>query len=219
MNELIEHIARNPVKINTRANVHILFKINDWIDYIFEHGKLFSSGLKDFEISEDKDFTLEMKRASLGTEYYEWKVLPSELHESGESWTFEKLVLCSNTGLVHWYCNYFSYSKTEYEKCIENSEICILGAFYHRMKIVMENIYRVIDFLEGKWYEYCNISSVHKLFAKPSIKESNPNLYNIIERIVKLDKKELIENYLIIETVLDLVQQKIFSISKNKSFS
>lgn len=216
---IIKEIAYNPILINQKCS-NILHRIADWIEYIFFCGNAYlklNHKLSTEEI--DADFTFVLKRASLGTEYKKWKIIPHDFHAYGETWSYDELVLCSNTGLIDWYCNYFSYSETEYLECVKNLEICTLGACFHRLKIIMENIYKIIDFvIENKNYEYYNMTNVKKLLHKTYLKEKNSELFGFLEKIAYIDKEKLMENYLVLESLTDLIQQKIFRIIKTKSW-
>ena len=159
MSYILGIIAKNKITINelTDELPNILKKLLEWIKLIFNYGTLLNNELLFEKLdTNDEFFTQEIRLASLGKEYKNWKILPSLLHESGESWSFEKLVLTSNSGLVDWYFDNLNIDKDKYyAKACENETIQLLGVVYHRLKIILENIYYIIDFLfESKHYYY-----------------------------------------------------------------
>lgn len=226
MEAIITNIAITPIMINEKNNglPEILAKILGWINLILDYGDVLEQkfSYKGIDITDDDcDFTLEMKLASLGREYKNWKILPKSLHESGETWSLEKLVLASNTGIVEWYCKKFDFSTDEYRKLSENLNIQILGAFYHRMKIALENINLIFGFFAGrKIYNNFNINIVNNLLSRPDFKISNPEVYDSCSKIkdFELKQEELMNKYLNIERATDLSQLTLFTIIKNRIF-
>ncbi len=225
MEAIINKIAITPIIINEKNNslVEILNKILEWIELIIEYGELFEQKFvyKDVDITNDSDFTLEMRLATLGREYKKWKILPGELHETGETWSLEKLVSASNTGIVEWYCRKLGLSTEDYIKISENLNIQMIGAFYHRMKIILENIEKIFRFFAGKkFYNLFDINIINKLLAKPKFNISNPTEYELCIKIKEYEFKqeELTNKYLNIERATDLSQLTLFTIIKNKLF-
>ena len=78
MESLITKIATTPIIINEKNNelTQVLNKILEWIELIMEYGELCEQKFvyKDVDITNDSDFTLEMRIASLGREYKKWKI-------------------------------------------------------------------------------------------------------------------------------------------------
>lgn len=225
MEDIINKIAITPIIINKKNNglAEILKKILEWIDLIMVYGQLFEQEFvyKDVDITDDSDFTLDMRIASLGREYSNWNILPISLHEEGETWSLERLVSASNTGIVEWYCKKLGLSTQEYVKLSENLNIQIIGAFYHRMKIILENIEKIFRFFAGKKiYNLFDINIVNKLLDKPNFKISNPKEYELCIKIkeYELKQEEITNKYLNIERVTDLSQLTLFTIIKNKLF-
>jgi hypothetical protein len=223
MEDIITEISKKPITINQYKYglLDILTRINLWIELIFSYGTL----LKDFsykkiESINNSDFTLEMRTASLGREYKNWKILPTSLHEFGETWTFEELVITSNTGIVEWYCNKLLLSKEEYIKVCENYDIKIIGVFYHRMKIILENIYQIIDFFSGKKINHVDMTFVKKFIIRPNIQIKNKIIYDECIKILDFEKTYdfLFDNYLNLEKATDLSQMILFLIIKNKMY-
>jgi hypothetical protein len=226
MESIIETIALEPIVINQLDNQlsHTLEKIILWINLIIDYGTLLEQDFtyKNLNLVNDSDsnsdFTFEMRLASLGKEYKNWKISPGLLHDLGESWTFEKLILTSNTGIVQWYCNKFGLSDEQYLHICDNVDIQILGAFYHRMKIILENVCRIIDFFSGKKiYNTFDISKVNKLLTKRDLQVKNPDIFNSCTKIkeFELGKEEIINKYLNLERATDLSQYALFTLIKN----
>ena len=193
MEKSIELIAQTPILINSKNDdlCNIFEKIILWVNLIKEYGELLKGdyNYKNQDLTKNDDFTFEMKIASLGSEYKNWKISPSSLHETGELWSFEQMVIASNTGLVEWYCNKFGYSNDKYLKICDNIDIQILGAFYHRMKIILENVYKIIDYFKsGKKYGMFDINIIDKLLLKKDLDKKNKKLYELCTEIKKIKK-------------------------------
>lgn len=224
MNSFIILVAETPILINeiNSSLEGILTKIIQWIELIINYGTILNDKelFKSFNI-DDTFFTQEMRLASLGLEYKNWNILPKILHESGEIWYFDKLIECSNTGLVEWYCNKFNLTKDEYIKVCKNKDIQILGVFYHRMKIIMENIYKIFDFFSGKnIYGLFNLSCIQKLMSRRDFQIKNQKLYELCIKIKKYKdiQYSLTINYLNLEKALEYSQIALFNHIKDKSF-
>ena len=199
---------------------HILEKIILWINLINEYGTLFEHEFtyKNLNLNNNSDFTYEMRLASMGTQYKNWKILPGLLHDFGETWSFDELVLTSNSGIVEWYCNKFGFPREKYLCICNNIDIQILGAFYHRMKIILENVCRVTDFLFGKKiYGIFDIDKVNKLLSNKDLKIKNNTIFNLCTKIknFELEKEKIINKYLNLEKATDLSQFALFILIKN----
>ncbi len=225
MEDIIINIAITPIIINEKNNglSEILTKILEWINLILDYGQILEQDFiyKDIDITNNYDFTLEMRLASLGHEYKNWKILPNSLHESGETWSWEKLALASNTGILEWYCNKLGLTSDEYNKLSANLNVQIIGAFYHRMKITLENINLILGFFTGrKIYNNFDMNIVNKLLSKSNFKMSNPKLYESCTKIkeYELRQEEIMDKYLNIERATDSSQLTIFTIIKNRIF-
>lgn len=222
METIIESIAKKSITINYKDNQlnNILEKIILWTEFIIDYGRLFEQkfAYKNIELSNNDDFTYEMRLASLGKEYKNWKILPGSLHDYGESWSFEKLILTSNTGIVEWYCNKFGFSHNTYLYICNDTDIQILGAFYHRMKIILENVCRVIDFFSNKKiYGMFDIDKVNKLLSKKDLKIKNNGIYILCEKIKEFEliREEICIKYLNLEKATDFSQIALFTLIKN----
>lgn len=224
MSDKIKFIANNPIEINNLTNdlQNVLNKINAWIKLIEEYGTICEDNtlFESYDL-DNRDFTYEMRIASLGTEYKNWAILPVTFHRMGETWIYEKLILTSNTGMVEWYCNKLNLTNDEYIKVSNNESIKILGAFYHRMKIIIENIEKIFKFFSGnKIFNLFEINHVDKFLSKPNNKLKNLEIYNSCIQIKKYQycQEELTLKYLNIEKATDLAQLALFNYIKNKSF-
>jgi hypothetical protein len=220
-------IGKTPILINMQFNdlEGILDKILQWIELILNYAKLLDSDelFKDFNL-DDTFFTQEMRLASLGKEYKNWKIIAKDLHDNGEMWLYDKLIITSNTGLIEWYCNKFNLTSDEYKIVCDDKNIQLLGAFYHRMKIIIENIYKIFIFFSGKnIYKFFNISCIKKLLLKPDLQIKNSKVFIMCNKIKKYyETQEIQENltikYLNLEKALELSQVAIFNYIRNKTF-
>lgn len=229
--EILESIAKNPIKINTELYSYpYLARIVKWIELVNEYGKNLNIewkfiglddilgrtyGEKDF-IADSKEFTQEMRNASFGTEYKEWKITPGLLHDYGETWSYEQLVLTSNTGIIWWYCK--KLFKNNYEKICDDINIQLLGAFFHRTKIILENVNKLLDFLfNNKKFENLTLDQVIKINSSPYLEKKNSTIFLLTNQILQTanSKDIFFDNYLNIEKVIDLSQLNIFLIVKN----
>ena len=224
MESIIKTIASNPIMINQHDNQlnNILEKIILWINLIIEYGIIFEQDFKynNIDLTNNTDFTFEMRLASMGTEYKNWEILPGLLHDSGESWSYEKLILTSNTGIVDWYCNKFGFSHEKYLYICTNRDVQILGAFYHRMKIILENVHTIIDFFSNKKiYGIFDMSKLNKLLSNKFLHEKNKSIYNLCIKIKEFEnkKEEIIIKYLNLEKTIDCSQLALFILIKNNS--
>lgn len=215
INESLITMAISPITINKNKNdlEGVLNKIINWIELIEVYCLINNYKIFDCFNLDAIYFTHEMRLASLGREYKNWKIIPSKLHEDGEMWSFDKLVLASNTGLVEWYCNKFGYSKEKYEKICNDKNVKILGAFYHRFKILAEKVNEILNFLSGKKIYGFDLNSIDKLLAKTDFDTRQPLLYELCIKIKNYETKKdfLIKNYIKIEEVVEFAQIALFN--------
>jgi hypothetical protein len=214
--DTIIFIANKRIFINKRENdiKNILLKINEWIEIIILYNDLLKNNIFQEFDTNDKFFTNEMRLASLGTEYYNWNIIASSLHQKGEKYKYEKLAKISNTGLVEWYCNKLNFSKEKYNKICKDSKIILLGVFYHRLKIIIENIRNIFEFFNGKYiYNYFQIKSLNNLLQKTS----KYNIYYLCSNIKYYydNQNILLNKYLILEQTIELSQIVLFNNIKN----
>jgi hypothetical protein len=221
METIINNIGSRPIVINEQNDglLSILNKIVDWLNLIVDYGSLLDIDFnyKNINMVSNEEFSFDMRLASLGSEYKNWSVVPKLLHEDGESWSWEKLVQVSNTGLISWYCDKLGLSNGAYIQLTENLDIQHLGAFYHRMKIILENVEKIFGFLNGgKIYNNVDIKIIDKVMHRPNFKELNPLAYELCEKIkyYQLNQEPLTNRYLNMEKATDMAQLALFSIIK-----
>ena len=93
-------------------------------------------------------FTDEMIRASGGRNYVD---AIAGIHEKGTEWSCDQFKLAGQNGIIQWWINKLRqpelggivYSPAERETLRDNEDLNKLSAFYHRFKIVIENLDRV----------------------------------------------------------------------------
>lgn len=81
---------------------------------------------------EAEGFDIKMREATFGDEY---RIAVGHIHEGGERWSYEELVRFAFGGLVEWYCRKLG---TDLAVVTAIPEMAVLGAFFHRFKIVDE---------------------------------------------------------------------------------
>ena len=222
IDEMLITMAKSPITINRDINDlnGVLNKILNWIELIEVYCLINNYKIFDCFNLDSVYFTHEMRLASLGREYKNWNILPSKLHENGEMWSFDELVLTSNTGLVEWYCNKFGYSKEKYENICNDENIKILGAFYHRFKITLEKINELFNFLFGKKFYNFDLNCIDKLLAKTDFNIKQPLLYDLCVKIknYETNKECLMKKYIKIEEIVEFAQIALFNyIRENKN--
>lgn len=91
---------------------------------------------------EHEGFDRRMREASFGADY---TVTAGLIHDGGERWSFGELVAFSFGGLVEWYCRQLG---TDLRTVAAIPEVAVLGAFFHRFKVVDEWFWAVDSVLE-----------------------------------------------------------------------
>lgn len=164
-------------------------------------------------------FSDNMKQAALGHGY---KKPVGMIHGDGELWSFEKLKEFTLDGrMVDWWITNqkFPYTKDELETLKTNEILAILGAFYHRYKVVAERYAQAKKNTEGGvkqfFPEIKNSLSGPNSYTKPealrihkTIREYFPKLQEYAKNQKELD--------FFIQTALDRVQCVMFYIVKHK---
>lgn len=215
IDEYLITFAKKPITIARDKNdlEGVLNKILNWIELIEVYCLINNDKIFNCFNLDSTYFTHEMRLASLGREYKNWKILPSKLHENGEIMSFEELVLASNTGLVEWYCNKFGYSKEKYEKICNDENVKILGAFYHRFKILVEKVNEILNFLSGKKIYNFDLNCIDKLLLKNNFETKQTLLYDLCLKIknYEINKDFLLKNYIKMEEVVEFAQISLFN--------
>ena len=86
---------------------------------------------------EAEGMNVRMREAAFGEGY---SVAVGPIHADGERWSFERLVEFSFRGIVEWYCK---QRKTDLRIVRAIPELAVLGAFFHRFKVVDEAFWAV----------------------------------------------------------------------------
>lgn len=121
-------------------------------------------------------FNYNMRLASLGREY---KEAVGHIHFDGERWPYENLVAFTIGGrIIDWYVDQLKRKGLEFtpediQRIKENNDLQILGAFFHRYKIVAEkasivrsNIAKGLGEFFPKYSAYKGKNSYEKLLAE-----------------------------------------------------
>lgn len=174
---------------------------------------------------ENEGFTLAMRYATFGREY---NINVGHIHIDGESWSFQKLRDFSFNGIVKWYTRQMNtpYSEQDLTKLKENETLAILGAFFHRYKVVAERLqaarrvlYEGLSYLFSGKASMKNLSGVtsYKQFMNqsPQIKVS-PVLKDAIEKMSAFVDSDITAKDLAIESAIDKAQCLMFYIVKHK---
>jgi hypothetical protein len=115
-------------------------------------------------------FTDEMIEASVGEDYANVIV---GIHEFGERLPFDRLQRMGQDGIIQWWINTLEargeieYSDVEREALRTNEVLNTLSAFYHRFKIVIENIRRSFDYISQGAYPRLLPSPKYKTYIGP----------------------------------------------------
>jgi hypothetical protein len=189
-----------------------LNKILFWFKFIENFTLDINDLFKSFDLN-ITFFTHEMRTASLGAEYTKWEILPFQFHEDGETWSFDKLVVTSNTGLVNWYCSKLNYTNEEYEKICNDENVKILGSFFHRYKIVSEKINEIMNLFSGYKFNNFDFNCIDKLLSQTNFKLKQPKLYTLCVEINNYKKKKdlLFKNSIEIEKSIEFSQIALFN--------
>lgn len=180
---------------------------------------------------EAEGFSYDMRVASLGREY---KNPVGHIHSDGERWTFEDLVFFTMNGrIIDWYIQQLKYqgiifTAEDIQRIKTNPDLQVLGAFFHRYKIVAEkiavlrrNVAKGISAFFTRYSAYTGKNSYGKLladkntFARPlptAVLESLP----IFVRHVSVNTTI---SDLPIEMAIDRAQCLMFYIVKQKGMS
>jgi hypothetical protein len=159
---------------------------------------------------EAEGFNKKIREATVGKEYLDAIVN----HENGEMTTYDELVDISLRGMIKWYCEQAKLSDEEYKKIINMDEIKILGAFYHRYKVIIEHYNHTLDLM--KTLNNKNIDEYLK-----NIKLNQNNIINNINKFKSYIKDG--QNYDILtqidipmQTIIEKVQCLLWIIVKYK---
>jgi len=105
---------------------------------------------KDF-LSNDK-----LMAATYGREYYKLHARgkqSGQLHSTGERQEFETLDEFSKYGIMEWYSKQLEKKEEVWERVTNMEEVKILGVFFHRFKIVLEKLLKMLKCMKlGKLF-------------------------------------------------------------------
>lgn len=121
---------------------------------------------------EEEGFNKEMREASFGMEY---KIYVAPIHYDGEKWTYERLVYFSNEGILDWYARKLGKTAAEFEAIKRIPELQILGAFFHRYKIVAEQLGILRNILER------GVKTIFRLVTRSTLNGANSFSRYIVE--------------------------------------
>ena len=151
-----------------------------------------------------------MRNAGFGAAY---GIQTGVIHGDGERWSYDRLKEFSYRGIVKWWSDKLGHTEEEYKQLEGNETLAILGAFYHRYKIVAEQYNKA----------HANLQAGLKRFipsaSSASYKEQPPKLAPKAKLLVdKLDAYATSEIpiYLPMEQAIDRAQCIMFYIVKHK---
>jgi hypothetical protein len=175
-----------------------------------------------------------LTEASAGREYN--KLPPDhgvgQLHYNGERLPFDKLAIISKFGIMDWYRRQIpGRTEAEWDAITNITEVRILGAFFHRFKIVMERLNVLMLHLDKPSTEFfidgSTMRSLARAFQKCKetiLKDSNEYeeyktklqtfLFTVDDKHKALIKSELSNKIHIIESTLNKVQCVLYETMK-----
>ena len=165
-------------------------------------------------------FNANTRMASLGHNY------PNAIvsHANSEQWPFEKLVDISTRGLVGWYCKKAKLSAEECATVTNMPEVQILGAFFHRYKVLIEHIHTARRALRKGWSAILMIPGkkdkiIVRLYDSKKVEDLNllTDLITIEEYFYGTKKyKDFFTVELPLESAVEKAQCLLWVIVKNK---
>lgn len=174
-------------------------------------------------------FTYNMKYASFGSEYNK---PVGHIHSDGERWSFENLVQFTMDGrIIDWYIKKLKeqgneFTEEEIQQIKSNEDLQILGAFFHRYKIVAER-YNTIEANLNKgvaaFFPMISTNTGRDSFATVLAKGKTKGGKEMIEfvkknlaKLAKYSSDEYINGNFVIEGALDKTQCLLYFIVKHK---
>jgi hypothetical protein len=177
-------------------------------------------------------FDLEMRYATFGSNY---KKDVSHIHLDGEKWSFDKLKDFTMDGrIVDWYIEELDkqgikYTSTEIEKLKKNETLAILGAFFHRYKVVAEkvgharvNLNKGVShfFIAPQFKDYTGKHS-YKTYLKANKNEKFHKMFierhkESLEKLARFVDIDIEAKDLPIENAIDKAQCLMYYIVKHK---
>ncbi len=172
-------------------------------------------------------------QASFGSNYP--KLSPNlavgRLHSVGERETFDRLAATSKFGLMDWYRRKIpGRTEEEWDMLTDIHEVRILGAFFHRFKIVMERLDALRDKLNTPKTFFSDHEQVEKRMLQilgrlhkdklntGEYDDQKTDLLNILFKydpeLTQQKKQELTNKIQIIENTLNIVQCILYEIMR-----
>jgi hypothetical protein len=170
-------------------------------------------------------FTHYMKEATTGSQYRNpvWHI-----HIDGERWSYDTLVdFTMNGRIIDWYIKQFQnqgivFTPEDIERIKSMEELKILGAFFHRYKVVAERLRSAIDNLEKgvarfvpKYSTYTTTDSYDQFLRKPNLKIS-PSMIPKFKLLRDFVQNNTTGKNRFIELAIDRAQCLMFLIVKRK---
>jgi hypothetical protein len=165
-----------------------------------------------------------MRLAALGHGY---AINVSIIHHDGETWPYERLVDFSFDGLFDWYARTLGLPKEQLGTLRDTiPELSILGAFFHRFKIVLENLNTMMGLLNGGVQALLPAYTTYKGFASFGAIHANlqtgklvrrfpPHFRALFERVSHIESlDDFAARQLAIEMAVDRTQCVLFYILK-----
>lgn len=165
-------------------------------------------------------FTYEMRLASLGRDYTN---LVGSIHRDGEKRSYDELVDFTMEGrIVDWYIQQLGIAKEDIPTIKASNELKILGAFFHRYKIVAERVGAARNNLSKGVYGFFNQAQYTQFTGETSydvfLKNPPPKFYEPMKKKIQV-LANLVGDKAIdlpIETAIDRAQCVMFYIVKHK---
>ena len=155
-----------------------------------------------------------MREAGLGAGY---GIQTGVIHGDGETWSYDRLKDFSYKGMVKWWSDKLGNTDAEYAALKSNETLAILGAFYHRYKVVAEQYNKANANLQAGLKRF--IPSPQALSGPTSYRQANFKMAPAAKSLLpKLDTYATsdVPIYLPMEQAIDRVQCIMFYIVKHK---
>ena len=159
---------------------------------------------------EKEGFTREMREAGFGVGY---GIQTGIIHGDGETWTYDRLKDFSYRGMVKWWSDKLGNSEDDYRQLEVNETLAILGAFYHRYKIVAEQYNKANANLQAGLKRF--IPSASSASYKEPPARLAPQIKSLLPRLDAYATSE-VPIYLHMEQAIDRAQCIMFYIVKHK---
>lgn len=173
-------------------------------------------------------FTDEMREASAGEDYTHAIV---GIHQTGESESFDRLKKRGQDGIIQWWMNKLQsrgqvdYSDADREAIRTSNELNTLSVFYHRFKIVLENVSKAFSYV-GKgigefippFKSHLGRQSFQKVLSLLPERRPPPSreLVTTLATLVSLLQEDFERRIYPIDAIVTKVECLMFTIVKHK---